>query len=109
MPKVHSSEHYYDKQILILRALHVIGSEVSFDLIEELNGTNNETNRVFFHNFLRWGRKESVNWIYVPWTPEEISHVVNSSTYKNLGFLLRSVDDVHFFGDKCPTGIDKCL
>jgi hypothetical protein len=52
------SKKCYDTRILILVALRVLGSVVTFDLIEKLNAVDEETNRVFFHKFTRWGRKQ---------------------------------------------------
>ena len=47
---------FYDLRLLILGALRVLGSSVAFDLIQELNEISEETNRVFFHKFIAWGR-----------------------------------------------------
>jgi hypothetical protein len=52
-------ECFYDLHLLILGALRVLGSGVSFDLIQELNEISKEMNQVFFHKFIAWGHGES--------------------------------------------------
>jgi hypothetical protein len=97
----------YDERLLVLGALRVLGSGSPFDLIEELNCIDKETNRKFFHRFVNWGRRESSKWIYLPRTEAEICHVVD--VYKSLGYpgALGSADGVHFYWDKCPAGLSN--
>jgi hypothetical protein len=45
----------YDERLLVLGALRVLGSGSPFDLIEELNCIDKETNQKFFHSFVNWG------------------------------------------------------
>jgi hypothetical protein len=96
---------FYDLRLLVLGALRVLGSGVPFDLIQELNEISEETNRVFFHKFIAWGRGESSKWVFMPRNSDELSHVIN--IYKDIGWpgAMGSADGVHFYWDKCPAGL----
>jgi hypothetical protein len=98
----------YDERLLVLGALRVLGSGSPYDLIEELNYIDKETNRKFFHRFVNWGRRKASKWIYLPRTEAEICHVVD--VYKSLGYpgALGSADGSLLFRQvSCRT--IKCL
>ena len=64
-------------ELLVLWSLHFIGSECTFDAIEELTNVDEETHQVFFHNkFCAWGERAVEMHIRMPSTDEEFRHIL---------------------------------
>ena len=93
-------------QLKLLGVLRVLGRATCFDGISELTLADEETHRVFFHEFCqKFARKFYSEYVYPPTSMEEMKKV--SSVYERLGFpgCIGSVDCVHIPWDRAPAGL----
>lgn len=95
----------YGIRILALGTLRMLGRDIVFDDLEDLNGISSETNRVFFHGFVGSLSARAKEFIKLPETEEELKHV--SGLYEKLGLpgCAGSADCVHLFWDRCPANL----
>jgi len=83
----------------VLGVLRVLGRYVTFDDIEELNGISAETNRKFFHDFVRL-YSTHVYPIAVRWPdPDETRDILETARRAGFPGKIGSMDCVHFTHD----------
>lgn len=90
-------------ELKVLGALKVLGNGIGFDVLPELNGISEETNRVFFHKFCKvMAEKLFAEYVIIPQDPNEIKRIAD--LYSRLGFpgACGSIDCVHLQWDMCP-------
>ena len=90
-------------RLKMMAALRILATGAGFDAFEEVAGHDKETQRRFFHRWMKW-LSENVVDRYVFWPTSDADVERNTSAYAKLGFpgAIGSVDGTHVAWDKAP-------
>ena len=107
-PKDKVGRDRIDARVLILGVLRVLTKGIPFDLVEEVNDVSYQSNRNFFHRFVRWFVPSyEAEWVHLPVTQEEIAHVEGHYRKHHVPGCIGSIDCVHIGWDMCPAGLQS--
>jgi hypothetical protein len=74
IPDATPGKKSYGVRILALGTLRMLGRDIMFDDLEDLNGASAETNSQFFHGFVTWLSSRAKEFIKLPESEEELKH-----------------------------------